>query len=106
MSLNFIITTRLTCLFITPNIQNHNTRCTTDIYRYSFRTKHEFAKRYLRYNLPHIIINNTLNIFTEKIGTHSLQGFANYGKNYLLQKYEDTYSILNCYTSYQNRLNQ
>ena len=34
---------------------------------------------------------------TEKIGTHSLQGFANYAKTYLLQKYEDTCTILNCY---------
>ena len=51
-------------LEINPNIHNHNTRCTTDIY--SFRTKHEFAKTCLRYNLPHVI-NNTPKIVTEKI---------------------------------------
>ena len=28
------------------------------------------------------VINNTLKIVTEKIGTHSLQGFANYAKTY------------------------
>ena len=47
---------------ITPNIHNHNTRCTT--YIYLFRAKHEFAKRCLRYNLPHVI-NNTPKIVTE-----------------------------------------
>ena len=57
---------------IAPNIHNHNTRCTTDIGLYSFRTKHEFAKRCLRYNLPHVI-NNTPKIMTEKIGTHRLR---------------------------------
>ena len=72
---------------ITPNIHNHNTRYTTDIYL--FRAKHEFAKRCLRYNLPHFI-NNTPKIVTEKVGTHSLQGFANYAKTYLLKKYEET----------------
>ena len=35
-------------------------------------------------------INNTTKIVAEKIGIHSLQGFANYAKTYLLQKYEDT----------------
>ena len=67
---------------ISPNIHNRNIRCTTDIYL--FRAKHEFAKRCLRYNFPHVI-NNTPKIVTEKIGTHSLQGFVNYAKTYLLK---------------------
>ena len=54
---------------MTPNIHNHNTRCTFDVYL--FRAKHEFAKSFLRYNLPHVI-NNIPKIITEKIGTHSL----------------------------------
>ena len=89
---------------ITPNIHNHNTRSTNDIYSFRTKPKHAFAKS-LRYSLPHVI-NNTLNIVTGKIGNHSLQGFANYAKNNLLQKYEDTCSVLNCYTCYQNLLNQ
>ena len=95
--------TYLLNLKITPNIHNHNTRCTTDIYL--FRAKHEFAKRCLRYNLPHVI-NNTPKIVTEKIGTHSLQGFANCAKTCLLQKYEDTCTTLNCYTCYQIQFNK
>ena len=46
---------------------------------YLFRAKHEFAKRCLRYNLPHVI-NNTPKTVIEKIGTHNMQGFANYAK--------------------------
>ena len=33
------------------------------------------------------VINNTTKTVTGKIGTHSFRGFANYAKNYLLQKY-------------------
>ena len=35
------------------------------------RTKHEFAKQFLKYNLPHSI-NATPAIVVEKIQTHSL----------------------------------
>ena len=86
---------------ITPNIHNHNTRSTNDIYSFRTKPKHAFAKRCLRYSLPHVI-NNTLKIVTGKMGNHSLQGFANYAKNNLLKKYEDTCSVSNCYTCYEN----
>ena len=48
-------------------------------------TRHEFAKKCLKYNLPHII-NDTPEGVLGKIVTHSLRGFAYYFKMYLLQK--------------------
>ena len=80
---------------ITPNtyIHNYNTRRTTELHTY--RTKHEFAK-ILKYNLPHVI-NNIPVLVIDKIVTHSLKGFSSYAKNYMLQKYNDTCTLLNCY---------
>ena len=51
-------------------------------------TRHEFAKKCLKYNLPHII-NDTPELVLEKNITHSLRGFAYYLKMYLLQKYQN-----------------
>ena len=81
---------------ITPNtyIHNYNTRRKTELHTY--RTKHEFAKTFLKYNLPHVI-NNIPDLVIEKIVTHSLKGFSSYANNYMLQKYNDTCSFLNCY---------
>ncbi len=80
-------------------VHNYNTRKKTELH--PFRTEHEFAKRCLRYSLPHVI-NNTSKLVTEKIGTHSFRSFGNYAKNNLLEKYVDTCTILNCYTCYQS----
>ncbi len=78
---------------------NHNTRQIQDIHQpYA---KHEFAKRCLRFDLPHII-NNTPNIILDKIHTHSLQGFSLYIKHYLLQSYQDVCIIENCYICSRN----
>ena len=81
---------------ITPNthIHNYNTRRTTELHTY--RTKHEFAKKILKYNLPHVI-NNIPDLVIDKIVTHSLKSFSSYAKNYMLQKYNDTCTLLNCY---------
>ena len=53
-------------------IHNYNTRRTTELHIY--RTKHEFAKTFLKYNLLHVI-NNIPNLGIDKIMTHSLKGF-------------------------------
>ena len=60
----------------------------------------EFAKKNLKYNLPHII-NGTPEIVVEKIYTHSLRGFTTYAKQFLIQKYTDTCAIPNCYSCNQ-----
>ena len=83
-------------------IHNYNTRRKTELHTY--RTKHEFAKKILKYNLPHVI-NNMPYLVIDKIVTHSLKGFSSYAKNYMLQKYNDTCSFLNCYICQLNKIN-
>ena len=51
---------------------------------------------FLKCNLPHVI-NNIPDLVIDKIVTHSLKGFSSYAKNYMLQKYNDTCTFLNCY---------
>ena len=64
---------------ITPNarVHNYNTRELGCIH--TFKVKHEFAKKCLKYNLPKLI-NDTPKRVKDKINTHSLKGFINYGK--------------------------
>ena len=71
----------------------HDTRTSSKIH--TVRTKHEFAKQILKYNLPHII-NDTPAIVVEKIHTHSLRCFTTYAKQFIIQKYTDTCAIQNC----------
>ena len=65
-----------------PNskIHNHNTRRIATLHRPTFKTKHEVAKKRLKYyNLPYTI-NNTPRIVKDKVNTHSFQGFSLYVK--------------------------
>ena len=80
------------------NIHIHDTRASNKIH--TARINHEFAKKCLKYNLPHII-NDTPEIVVEKIYTHSLRGFTTYAKQFLIQKYTDTCAIPNCYSCNQ-----
>ena len=41
------------------------------------------------------VISNVPDLVIDK--THSLKGFSSYAKNYLLQKYNDSCTMLNCY---------
>ena len=76
------------------NIHSHDTRKATNIH--TSMTRHEFAKKCLKYNLPHII-NDIPELVLERIVTHSLRGFAYYFKMYLLQKYQNVCTISDCY---------
>ena len=84
-----------------PNskIHNHNTRNITTLH--TFKTKHEFAKKTLKYNLPYTI-NNTPHIVKDKVNTHSIQGFSLYVKQYLIRKYNTNCISRNCYICEQN----
>ena len=57
---------------------------------------HEFAKRSLRYSLPHTI-NNAPDLLKDKVTTHSWHGFSNYIKLYYLNTYIEQCAIQNCY---------
>ncbi len=49
------------------------------------QAKHEYAKQCIRYDLP--MVSNSTPLILEKIDLYSLQGFARYIKQYLLQSY-------------------
>ena len=76
------------------DIHGHNTRCRNKIG--TIRTKHEFAKRCIRYSLAHTI-NSLPSCIQDKIVTHSLSGLSIYSKQFLLNKYESNCQIINCY---------
>ena len=76
------------------NVHTHDTRIKNELY--TFRAKHEFAKKCLRHNLP-LIVNNIPDIVKEKLITHILNGFAKYVKQNVLQTYNDACTITNCY---------
>ena len=59
------------------NLHNYNTRKIRTLH--TFKTKHEFAKKCLKYNIPHTI-NDTPQIVTKKVLTHSMHGFSLYVK--------------------------
>ena len=60
-------------------------------------TIHEFAKKCLKYNLPHIINDTPELVLENNIVTHSLRGLAYYFKMYLLQKDQNIRTISDCY---------
>ena len=53
---------------------------------------HMFADKSLRYNLIRVVNNIPLCILN-KLNTHSLTGFANYAKQFVIQKYQDNCTI-------------
>ena len=59
---------------------------------YSYRTKHEFAKKCLRYNLP-FLFNNIPAIVNEKLNTQSTGICIVFKK----QNYQVTCTRQNCY---------
>ena len=69
-------------LFQNSNIHNHNTRGANALHKN--RCLHVFAQKSLKLNITNIV-NDTPHIILEKIDTHSLNGFTNYVKLFLLQ---------------------
>lgn len=78
---------------------DHYTRTQDDIHQ-PF-AKHDYAKKCIRYDLPKII-NGTPTIILDKVSTHSLDGFSWYVKKYIVQSYETTCTIVNCYICSRN----
>ena len=50
----------------------------------------------IRFTIPDYI-EELPTCISEKISTHSIQGLSNYAKNYFLNQYKESCSILNCY---------
>ena len=76
------------------NIHYHNTRI-ANAYHLP-RIKHEFAKSSIQYLIP-VAYNSCPMSIQQKIFTHSLQGFAQYIKAYLISNYSETCTIATCY---------
>ncbi len=81
------------------SVHEYNTRQQQNIHQPL--AKHEFAKKCIRFHLPHIINSTSSNIL-DKVHTHSLQGFSWYIKQNMLQNYTDTCLIVNCYVCSRN----
>ena len=86
-------------ILMNTGIHSHNARRSNDIH--IIGTRHNFAKRCLKYNLA-ITLNNTPETVTDKLLTHSLHGFTRYAKSYTIQNYNDVCSIVNCYSCMHN----
>ena len=60
------------------------------------RIRHEYMRNNLRYSLVKTV-NESSELITSKIYSHSTKGFCNYVKHFLIQSYKETCSIQNCY---------
>lgn len=81
------------------NIHNHNTRTSGKLHLYTI--KHEFAKYCLRNHIPTTINKQPTNIIS-KVNTHSYHGFKIYIKRELIEKYNETCLLRNCYVCSKN----
>ena len=92
------------------NLQMLPMNCNTDIHDHATRTqhsihpnrtRHEYAKKCICYDLP-IVVNDTPALILDKINTHCLKGFADYIKHCIILSYEETCIIVNCYICNKN----
>ena len=72
---------------------NYNTRQQTQQYPLPMRST---TKSTIRYFVPKLL-KDTSSCITDKIFTHSIQGFTIYAKNIFLDKYDTECRIENCY---------
>ena len=68
------------------DIHAYNTRGENKLRNAHF--KHEFAPNCIRNQMPYLLITTHLSIL-EKVLTHSLKGFGQYTKHFLIEKYSD-----------------
>ena len=87
------------CISVTTinAVHQHNARQSGNLY--SDRVKHDFAKRCIRFSVIDTvnITNITNTSIISKIFTHSIYGFTHYTKDRILQNYDYTCNIDNCY---------
>ena len=81
----------LNCISVTTmnTIHQHNTRKAGNIYA-------DFAKRCIRFSVIDTV-NKTNTSIISKIFIRSIDGFTHYMKEWILQNYEYTCNINNCY---------
>ncbi len=75
----------------------NKTKISIAITRHQLKTNHKYTKNCIRNSLPKIV-NDAPKCITDKVETHSLQGFGNYAIQYMLKSYNFTCLIEQCYT--------
>ena len=80
-------------IMLNSEVHDHNTRRRSIFVN---RVSHEFSKSCIRYSLVKLI-NETPKQITDKVSTHSLQGYTNYIKRYFIEKYSEICLISDCY---------
>ncbi len=83
------------------NVHSHATRTQNNIGQIIMKPIHEYARKCIRYKVP-MTINNAPAEIVHKVYTHSLQGFAGYIKTKILQLYQETCTIADCYICFRN----
>ena len=81
-------------LRLNSEIHAHNTRNQHKL-RIPF-VKHNFAKACVRYQLPKTV-NSMPRSITDKVHTHSFNGFSTYARFIFLDTYATNCNITNCY---------
>ena len=79
-----------------PNTETHDHATRIQHELHQPMSKHTFAKNCIRSHIS-VTVNNAPNSILDKIYTPSLQGFSGYIKVQLLQSYQVTCTIVDCY---------
>ena len=84
------------CIYVTTinAVHQHNTRRSGNLY--SDRVKHDVAKRFIRFSVIDTVTKTNTSLIS-KIFTHSTYGFTHSTKDRILQNYDYTCNIDNCY---------
>ncbi len=81
-------------LYPKAEIHNYATRKQHNIHQP--KTNYEYDKLCVWYDVSNVI-NCSPSDILERIDTHSLQGFSEYIKKYILQSHQEHYTLINCY---------
>ena len=60
------------------------------------RPKHKLLETSIRFNIP-LLLSSLPSLVTDKLNTHSLNGFSNYTKKFLLDVYISVCTTVNCF---------
>ena len=80
----------------TSDQHNHGTRQQSAQILYKYPTRTDIGRKCIRHLLREIV-NKTQSCITEKVSTHSFNGFTTYIKKHMISNYSEHCHIENCY---------
>ena len=80
----------------TSDQHNHGTRQQSAQILYNYPTRTDIGRKCIKHLLPEIV-NKTQSCITEKVSTHSFNGFSTYIKKHMISNYSEHCHIENCY---------